>query len=38
VYKIALRKLKNEGLMQNITFLWADNEIQDVIFGYMLIG
>lgn len=34
----ALRKLKNEGLIQNIEFVWAEDEIQDFELGDMLIS
>lgn len=37
VFTMALRKLENEGLIQDIDFIWADNEVYDIIFGDMLI-
>lgn len=38
VFVMALRKLENEQLIQNINFLWADNKIYRYGFGDMLIS
>ncbi|WP_315114524.1 YjcQ family protein [uncultured Clostridium sp.] len=38
VFVMALRKLENEGLIQNIEFLWGDGEVQYFGFGDMLIS
>lgn len=37
-FVMALRKLKNEGLIQNIEFYWGDNEVGDFMFSDMLIS
>lgn len=38
VFVMALRKLENEGLIQNIEFFWAEGEVQYFGFGDMLIS
>lgn len=38
IFLIVLRKLENEGLIQNIELLWAEGKVQYVGFGDMLIS